>query len=271
MVTNDYGDIVFQRGVLQFGTAGSSAATDVGYLASGEAITVTHSPNMVEARAEGYELPIIKKRSHTTLTISGTLLQHNTALLELIFGRSATGNKLTLSGEVADTPMFSCKLTATREDDETVVYDIIRAVSVGDFAPEYVSTDAAGLPFEFEAIESRDAELASSLTNGYNSTATLDTGVLTRTASQGYHLVAGQGGAADTLDSITGASLTDGETLMLQIADEDDAITLTHLDGTLELTGDVDWTMDSLDDWILLEYDSGDSAWVEKGRYDAVS
>ena len=99
--------------------------------------------------------------------------------------------------------------------------------------------------------------------------ATRSSGVLTRTASQGFHTITGEGGVADTLDSITGSSLTNGETLMLQITSASAAITLTHLADTLELTGGVDWTMDSLDDWILLTYDTGDSCWEETGRYDA--
>jgi len=267
MVTASKNEVVFKRALLQFGTAGSAAATDVGYISNATAIEVQYEPETNDVRADSLHLPLMTKVTGGSYTISGSFLQHNTDLLETIFGVTAVGNKLTLSGDAITTPEFSLRVTATREDAQTVVWDFPYCVSVSGPTISYSRTDAAEVAFEFKAIEGASA--AAAVTNGYNATATIASGVLTRTAAQGYHVVAGEGGAADTLDSITGTSLVDGETLLLQIADVTDPITLTHLDDTLELTGDVDWIMTSLSDWILLTYSTTKTGWVESGRYDA--
>ena len=267
MATSTKDSVVFNRGILYFGTAGSTAATPVGFIASGEAISVAIEPEMAEARAEGKELPIIKKRTYRTITVSGRFMQHETALLELVFGKAAVGNTITLSGDVSDTPTFSLKVTATAEDGDVVTYTFPYCVSISAPTIEYVSTEVAQVDFQFEAVEGSAAD--ATVVNGYTSAATLATGVLTRTASQGYHTITSETTGADVLDSITGASLTDGETLLLQITSATTPITLTHLDDTLELTGDVDWIMTKTADWILLTYSTSKTGWVESGRYDA--
>jgi len=267
MVTSTKDETVFGHAVMYFGTAGSVAATGVGYIGADAELAITYTPEATPYRVQGLHMPLLHKVHAADLRITGRFSQFNTDLLELVFGVTAVGNTLTISGSGITTPEFSLKITISAEDGDTITYNIPRAVSVS--APEltFSSANYVELPFEFAAIE--DATTDITVTNGYTSSATLATGVLTRTASQGYHTVAGEGDAADTLTSITGTSLTDGEQLVLQIADEDNPITLTHAADTLELTGSVDWVMTQLEDWILLEYDDGDSCWEEKARYDA--
>jgi len=267
MVTSTKDSVVFKRALLYFGTAGSAAATTVGYIASGEAIEVAIEPEMGVARAEGTELPIIAKRIHRTITVSGRFMQHDTDLFELIFGATAAGNVVTLSGDVGDTPTFSLKIVGTAEDGDEITWVLPYCVSFSSPTISYVSTEVTQVDFNFQVIEGSAAD--ATVTNGYTSAATLSTGALTRTASQGYHTVTSEDGSADTLTSITGASLTNAETLVLQITSETAAITLTHLGGTLALTGEVDWVMDSAQDWILLTYGSSGTVWTETARYDA--
>jgi hypothetical protein len=268
MVTSSKNEVVFKRAILQFGTAGSAASTDVGYISNATAIEVQYEPETQDVRTDSLHLPLMTKITGGAYTIRGSFLQHNTDLLESVFGVTAVGNKLTLSGSAITTPEFSLRVTATREDAQTVVWDFPYCVSVSGPTFSYSRTDVAEVGFEFKAIEGASA--AAAVTNGYTAAATLATGVLTRTASQGYHTITSETGGADTLDSITGTSLADGETLLLQITATAAPITLTHLDDTLELTGDVDWVMTSLSDWILLTYSATKTGWVESGRYDAV-
>jgi hypothetical protein len=82
-------------------------------------------------------------------------------------------------------------------------------------------------------------------------------------------VVLGEGAAADDLDSITAADLVDDETLRLMIYSTSQPITLKHLNGTLELTGDVDFIMTKTTDWIDLKYDLAGTKWVETARYDS--
>lgn len=267
MVTSSKDETVFGHAVMYFGPAGSTAATGVGYIGAEAELTITYTPETTPYRVQGLHMPLLHKVHAGDLRVTGRFSQFNTDLLEMVFGVTAVGNTLTISGDGITTPEFSVKITVSAEDDDTITYDIPRMVSVS--APEisFSSANFVELPFEFAAIE--DASTDITVTNGYTSSATLSTGELTRTASQGYHTVAGEGDAADTLTSITGASLIDGEQLVLQIADENNPITLEHAVDILELTGDVDWTMTQYEDWILLEYDSGDTCWEEKARYDA--
>lgn len=94
-----------------------------------------------------------------------------------------------------------------------------------------------------------------------------------RVYEQVIHTVRGEGGAADDLDTITddGDALEDDEIVVLKIGTTDEPITVKHLANTLELDGDVDWTMTSLDDELTLQYDLTGTKWEETGRINATS
>lgn len=94
------------------------------------------------------------------------------------------------------------------------------------------------------------------------------------TRDQVYHLVAGEGAAADDLDGIAGGA--DG--MLLLIRPSDDAVTITVKNDdagasagcAIFLANDVDYTMDDIDDSLFLIYDAAlDAAaggWLEIAR-----
>ena len=101
-------------------------------------------------------------------------------------------------------------------------------------------------------------------------TATLATGVLTRVANQGIHLVIGEGAAADALTQITGTGCAVGEQILLKAATPGTAITVT--DGvTMALNGDVDVVLTKAADYVRLQCTNvatpGAEVWTEVARY----
>lgn len=104
------------------------------------------------------------------------------------------------------------------------------------------------------------------------STKTIDTDEFTR--DQVYHLVAGEGAAADDLDGIGGGA--DGMLLLIRPSDDAVTITVKHNDGgatagnVILLANDLDCVLDDEDDTLFLIYDaaldSANGAWVEIAR-----
>lgn len=88
-------------------------------------------------------------------------------------------------------------------------------------------------------------------------------GIITITKS--YHLVDGDGGIDDNLDTING--FMDGEILILQA--EDDAVTITIRDGigNIQTEGGIAIVLDDVEDKAYLFYDATNSVWVEISRF----
>ncbi len=271
MVDKLISEAVWRRAVLYYGEEGVAAATLLGYVGRTGGLEVTVGGERAEYMVEDLDGPAILKTTSRDVRFKGALVQFHTDAIKHILGITPVGNAFTVGGSGGTTERtFSIKIIATTRGGDSIVYDS-RHVQVATDA-SFVFTEEAltEMAFEFRALDDDDDGMLT-ITVGANATATISTGALTRTAGAGYHLVAGEGDAADVLDSITGTSLTDGEVLVLQVADEDNAITLTHLNGTLELDGDVDWIMDNAGDWIELVYASATTSWSEQARYNAAA
>lgn len=90
---------------------------------------------------------------------------------------------------------------------------------------------------------------------GTPTTLTIASGIITRARS--YHLVAGQSGAADDLDTINGGVA--GDLLILRASSSTVTITCKDATGNLQLAGD--FALDHADDTIILLYDGAN--WLE--------
>ena len=115
-----------------------------------------------------------------------------------------------------------------------------------------------------------DAQSTTLLNVGADSLLTIATGAVT--ATQTYHSIAGEGGAADQLDSI--ASGADGDLLILRPSSDTVNITVAHNQAAASgnnilLNGNTNYLMDDIDDTITLIYDVGldtSGAWIELSR-----
>lgn len=269
MVTEVVTNAIWQRAVLLYGTAGSVAATGLGFIGREGGIEPTIAGERMEYFVEGLDGPAILKTTKRDIRVKANLVQFHTDSIAKALGITPAGNVFTLSGGSVADAQFSLRVVATRRDGIIVYLDIPYAQTVSDLTMLFSQEALTEMPVEFRGID--NASSPWTLKNGEDATATLSGGVLTRVIDRGYHLVAGEGDAADVLDSITAGDLDDGEELILQIADADNPITVTHLTNTIELTGAVDWVMDDTDDWLHLQYSSGDTEWIEQGRLDSPS
>lgn len=268
MVTSATTTAVWQSALIYVGTAGVEASTPLGYVSREQGIEVTGAKSAEKYFVDGLDGPAIIKTTVTGMKFKGKFIQIESDVLKHITGITPVGTVFTVGNAVSQDFQFSVKVIATRRDGTQVIYRSPYTQSVGEPSWLFKSAALTEMDFEWENVD--NASSPATITIGSSTTATLASGVLTRTASAGYHLIGGEGGAADVLDSVTGASLTNGERLLLQIASESAPITLTHLLDTLELSPGMDWVMADLDDWILLEYVEADTSWHEVSRFEAI-
>lgn len=270
MASKSTSEIVWKRGNLFFGESGVAPATAVGYVGREGGISVTAGKDVQDYFVDDLKGPALKQTTNRSFMVSCSLAQMTAELLALALGVEADGQTVSLGGSSDVDNQVSFKVVGERRDGKTVTMTCLQALPQGEVAIPFSTDNVTEVPLEIAALDDDANGLVSFVIGDGNIVATLAAGVLTRTADAGYNKIQGEGGpAADTLDSITGTSLTDNETLRLQINSATDVITFTHLAGTLELTGSVDWVMDNLDDYIDLQYDLAGTKWVEIGRHDA--
>lgn len=251
---------------VSIGTAGTPASVSIGYIVKGEDVEISHGAEQHKLEVSG-KLRTQASYLHTRVdTIKIPALQFDETLLNLAVAGSASGKLITLSG-AGEVSQISLALTGETVNGTTQRLDILYAVSMTDLSLALAQTHGTSLALSFEA-QGDDDEVYWTVDNS-NVVVTPSTGVVTRSAA--FHLIAGEGGAADTVTSITAGDLVDGEILVLKIEDVDEPITFTHAADTIELDGDADWTMTKLNDSLTLQYAAGDTEWVEIGRYNAQS
>ena len=264
MASNDTGKMVISNASIYFGTAETTPSTAVGYTPRG-IISCSISRRDGKFHSGQADLPIAIDNSIEGVTVNAGVWQLEADLVALAMGIAEDGNEVNLTG--AGTYLEkSIKILGTNQDGDEVSIVLPRAKTMSDVSLAF-GDEPTSVPLSFEAMQPSTGNAFEFKKGDGNTTATLSSGVLTRVAGEGYHKVAGEDGAADTLDSIGGASLTNGETLRLQIADASDSITLAHLADTLELDGSANWTMASVYDYIDLQYNTTGTKWVEIGRY----
>jgi hypothetical protein len=127
----------------------------------------------------------------------------------------------------------------------------------------YVVDDPGGTPLSRKATMARIIALIGANAITHTSTVgitmtglTVASGAITVT--RGYHTVAGEGGVADDLATINGG--VDGMTLVLRAVDS--AVTITVKDGTGNIQGPGDVSLDNAQDTVTLIYDAALTAWL---------
>jgi len=268
MTTKSTSGIFWSNVNLFYGTAGSTTTTACGHIEKEGATLVTHSKEQGDYYVSGVNGPVKTRVFKRGLIVSSKLAQFVPDLLGLALGIAPVSNTVPLGGAAIVDLQFSFRISGTLPDGSTTLWLDLPYAVAGD-APELPlgEVGVTEIPFAVKMIDDAPSTAKWDFV-GTNRVATLSTGALTRIISQGYHAVAGEGGAADDLDSITAADLVDGETLRLQVADEDDPITLVHLNDTLELHGDADFILAKYNDYIDLKYNEAGSKWAEIGRHD---
>jgi len=257
----------FRHANLFLGAAGVEAATAVGYKSKDTNVVVTLSRADGEFFADDEDLPVLFDNRITGVMVEAGLWQFEAALWAFAMGIDAAGQAISPTNS-STWNEHSVKIVGALLSGTAFTIKSKWAKPSGDMALTFDKSAPTVIPVRYKILAPTVAGNNFDLYIGSGSDeATLSTGALTRTASVGYHIVVSESGATDTLDSITGASLTDNETLRLQPADGD-AITLTHQNDTLELWGDANWVMDSPYDFIDLQYDSANTKWVETQRFD---
>lgn len=131
----------------------------------------------------------------------------------------------------------------------------------------YVVDDPGGTPLSRKATFSRvltlvgDNAVTHTAKEGITRTElTIATGAITVT--RGYHSVDTEGdGASDDLDTINGG--VDGMTLVIRA--DNSGRTVVVKDGTGNIKGPGDVTLDNLEDTCSLIYDATNSAWLVTG------
>jgi len=119
------------------------------------------------------------------------------------------------------------------------------------------------------AVEITDYIVTQSLQNNpYTDTITISSGVVnpSRKASDMTFRVAGEGAAADDLDTINISGSSDGDKIHLVAASSGAAITVKHNNGNIKLATGADLVLTNPQDRLTLQWDSEENEWMELSR-----
>lgn len=270
MVTDAVTEMHLHDAAVYTGTAGAVATTGVGYVLGDDVVTIANAvPGYAPIRVQGKRLPLRHVQPDRQITVTVPLAQINADTMALALGVTKSGDTVRL-GDSSDTilcPQMSLAVVGQDLNGDTIRADIPYC----SVTPAVALSLTQNLPPARLDVVTFEAEAGTSdATQPYwtfgDITVTISVGgVLTVTTSA--HKVAGQGAAADVLDSITWAGVSDGQALRLRPSTIAYAITLTHLLDTLELIGlaNIDLGVVTLDEWIDLEYAVADTAWHMTG------
>lgn len=273
MTTPNTGEVFRNGGVLYYGTVDQVADIPVGYVPQDEPVEVTYEVDQYDMRVQEVAGDVIRDRDYTAMMIATNAFQVEPGNVAAAMGLDnvATPGEFQIGGETPTAQkLYSWRFITTRRDGSTVIYDIPAATPSEELALAFSRTEWTKIPLNIKSLDG-SGRGASAKFNGGSVQSTIAAGVLTRVGGIGYARVFGEGAAADVLDSIAADAtpLVDEEKLHVQLGSVLQPITLTHLAGTLELQGDIDWLMDKIGDYILLQYDLAGTKWVEIGRYDS--
>ena len=252
---------------------GTEPVSEVGYTFDGSNITITSAKDIQEERVNEFDLPVDVHRGNGNLQAALTLSQLNPTTLAYALGLSANTNEVTIGRGLSDIPAFAVRIVGTLKNGGPIHMIATKAKVMNDFTLETGKNAQANLPIEFAILDGTTDGALFKL-NRTASTITISSGALTRTQAAtpngiAHVHVGGEGGAADTLNSITGSGLTNLEIIRLQLSSIAEPITITHSAEDIVLKGAADFVMTKLGDWIDLYYHTAGTAWKEITRYDA--
>ena len=252
------------------GVAGEEPTTALGYTTDA-GVNRTVESTITGAKV-GNRLGDVKRFvSERECRFGMALLQPTMDLLAAGYpGASKASNVLSLNSTATSVQELSVKLVGLDPLGQQRVERMLWATMNIDGDVVGSIREIVSVPVVFSGLSVTEPTL--SITDGAGTEAvTLSDGTFARTASQTYYRMSGEGGAADSLTDVTGSGLVNNELLILQIADADEPITVVHGAGVVELTGEVDFEMDHIDDVLYLRYQLSGAVWVEVGRFKARS
>jgi hypothetical protein len=259
------------------GTAGLEPTNNLGYTTD-KGIEFDAKVTSLTLKT-GNTLGAIGKRiSDASVTMTGGFQQVTLDLLYYMLSGVTRESATLLDFDLASAPIqkFSVKAIGINENGLPRTGKMLNAMPSDDYKHALAAGTLQEAPFTFEGIAVPGTKLYSIEDDETTAHATLASGVLTRVAAQVYHVMLGEGGAADALTSITGASLVDGELLILKIYATTQAITVTSATagtGHIELTsgGTTTWLMNHLEDVLWLQYVAATTKWIEISRFDSLA
>jgi len=250
-------------------TAGSAAYAWVGYT-QGPA-TVSHEETARDIPVEQSDHPLKTVTDDLGLRLRATLLEPTIANI----GKFTQGTTVTAS-----------VLTLGESTDDELAVDMLTKVTGTTYRIQRIPYARADGNVEL-AYQQRGAEtlLPIVLRGMYREGSTtytmwepdlavvLSTDAATRVADQVHHIIQAETGVADDLATITGASLTNLEYIVIR-PDLGDTITVKHdgggAAGTITLADTTDFAMNNKDDRLVLQHlAAGNGTWNEIERITA--
>lgn len=266
MATKSTNKILWNRANLFFGAVGSAPVTAVGYVSREGATSTTFSREYGQYYVEELQGPAAANTTSRGFQVTCQLAQLEPELLALALGLAADGQEVLVGGPNAADTEVALKIVANRRDGVPVTIEIPRAKASGELGHAFSTGAATETPLQFSAMDGEAGMVKITFGPG-NIIVTPSGGTLSRVAGAGYHRVQGPATGIDAITSINGETLTNGETLRLQLADAEQ-VKFVHEYGVLELFGGVDWTLDHPDDYLDLVYETAGTRWLEIGRRD---
>lgn len=259
---------------LFFGDVNTTPTALAGLMMRDPGVEVNETQDEVELMATHKSGPLAIDKTTDRVEITGVLAQFQATVLGLASGVDENGQIVEIGGAPAIRKQFSCKVQGTLADGSNAQFEIFSCVIQPNGPKVFSPAGHALIPIIIKGQEDDANDSMARWTFGDgNVTATLATGILTRTAGtpQSFHKIASEvDGSDDALTSIGGTSLVDGELLTLQRANSDEIITITNTasgSGTVDLTGTDDLLLANDFDTLVLAYNEGNTEWVEQSRY----
>jgi hypothetical protein len=259
-------NVIVDNGSLYIGTAGAHPTTLQGYTEEGFDFTYTPTNEMINVHEE--TVSISSEIVSEEMMISSQLAESVLATLNAsMSGASLVSHTITLGGGSMRT--ISARIVGTAPGtSKTREILMVRCFANAPVGMEFRRTSKTLVPVQWNAlVPTGNFNRAVEIADFWD--VTIASGVAAASAGAGGFRVAGQGDAADVLDSITGRS--DGDVLELRIQSASNAITVTDNDAPgadeINLTGTGNFVMDNMLDRLVLTRTAG--SWVETSRIDA--
>lgn len=259
-------DVLIGVADVSTGTAGAVAAELIGYTIDGCEIVQTEETKKVIVDQE--QMPIKERTTGFDVQVKVMMAETDLDnLMHLNQGATKNGNVITFSGASANREI-SLRIVGADANGDSRVWDFPYVRASANMTYSYKKSDEQIVEVTFTVLKHSNTSNPYTITDAADFEVTLSSGAFVRVVGQSLHIMNGEGAAADDLDDITGASLTHGEQVVLQNADDANPITVMHLALTLELYGDIDWLLGA-GDKLVLEYDTSDTKWKEVARTSA--
>ncbi len=249
------------------GTGINGVFTPIGY--ASKPVKASVKQETIDLTVEQHDGPILKQRRTLGMTIEGSTVQVGAEQMAIALGK-ANANTLTMGGSSPEaTRTFAVKVIGlSLLSGQAVVYYMPNAISEAEVSVEMGRSAFVELPLSFSGCDG-DSGIGQIVYGSGNVTKTIATGAFARDAAVNFYLVAGEGAAADSLDTISG-TFAANEEVVLMISSASQPITVTHTatgTGKINLDGAVPWLMDKVGDWLRLRSDG--TKFVEVARYNA--